>query len=429
VRPGGAVRLTLRGLARHAGRTALLVSGVVVGVSFLVVLLAFVEGMRTALVDRLVGSLPVTHLRVTTRQYGLGVLQFGNPFADLDSAMVRRVEAMPGVERVLPMAALAAPAQMRASVFGQGFVTDTGVFGIEPDVLGEDLPSGSAFARPGAGPVPAAISRDLIDMYNTGFAEANGLPRLNERILLDQDAVLTIGTSSFNPAGLGARVDRVPLRIVAVSGNVPLAGISVPIGVVQDWNRRFGGAESAGKFVSLTVVAEDARAVEPLVRSLEGAGLQVTTGRELAEKVAAIAGYLTLALAVVGGVVLLVAGLGIANALALSVLERRREIGLFRSVGASRGDIRGIFLLEALVLGAAGSAVGLAAALGLERLADAALLAALPESPLVPSTFFVNTWRNFALACSMGVFVSVLAGVSPASRAARLQPAEVLKGG
>jgi putative ABC transport system permease protein len=86
-------------------------------------------------------------------------------------------------------------------------------------------------------------------------------------------------------------------------------------------------------------------------------------------------------------------------------------------------------LLEALLLGAVGSALGLAAAVGLERAADAALLAALPESPFVPSTFFVNTWRNFALACSMGVFVSVLAGVSPASRAARLQPAEVLKGG
>ncbi|HEY7529153.1 MAG TPA: FtsX-like permease family protein [Gemmatimonadota bacterium] len=429
MRPGGAIRLTLRGLARHAGRTALLVSGVVVGVAFLVVLLGFVEGMRTALVDRLVGSLPVTHLRVTTRQYGLGVLQFGNPFADLDSAMVRRVEAMPGVAHVLPMAALAAPAQMRASVFGQGFVTDTGVFGIQPEVLGGDLPQGSDFRRPGAGPIPAAISRELIDMYNTGFAEANGLPKLNDRILLNQDAVLTIGTSSFNPAGLGAQIDRVPLRIVAVSGNVPLAGISVPIGVVQDWNRRFAGSEAAGKFVSMTVVAEDAHAVEPLVRALEGAGLQVTTGRELAEKVAAIARYITLALAVVGGVVLLVAGLGIANALALSVLERRREIGLFRSVGASRGDIRGIFLLEALVLGAAGSALGLAAAVGLERAADAALLGALPESPFVPSTFFVNTWRNFALACSMGVFVSVLAGVSPASRAARLQPAEVLKGG
>jgi ABC-type antimicrobial peptide transport system permease subunit len=429
VRPGGAVRLTLRSLARHAGRTALLVSGVVVGVAFLVVLLGFVEGMRSALVDRLVGSLPVTHLRVTTRQYGLGVLQFGNPFADLDSAMVRRVEAMPGVERVLPTAALAAPAQLRASFFGQGFVTDAGVFGILSGQLGEDLRPGVAFEKPGAGPVPAAISGDLIDMYNTGFAEANGLPKLNERILLDQDGVMTIGTSSFNPAGLGAQVDRVPLRIVAVSGNVPLAGISVPLEVVQSWNARFAGPEAAGTFVSLTVVAEDARAVEPLVRALEGAGLQVSTGRELAEKIAVIARYITLAFAVIGGVVLLVAGLGIANALALSVLERRREIGLFRSVGASRGDIRGIFLLEALILGAVGSVLGLAAALGLERVADAALLGALPESPFVPSTFFVNTWRNFALACSMGVFVSVLAGVSPASRAARLQPAEVLKGG
>ncbi|MFN2432279.1 MAG: ABC transporter permease [Gemmatimonadota bacterium] len=428
MRPGKAVQVSVRSLSRRRGRTALLVSGVVVGVAFLMLLLAFVEGMRTALVDRLVGTLPVTHLQVTSRQYALGALQFDNPFADLDSATVARIEAMPRVESVLPMAALKAPAQLRASFFGQGFVTDAGVYGIERDQLGADLPQGSEFGRRSSGPVPTVISRDLIDMYNTGFAESNDLPKLNERILLNQDAVLTIGSSSFNPAELGTPVDRVPLQIVAASGNVPLAGISVPLDYVREWNRRFAAGEDAARFVSLTVVARDARDVEPLTRELEGAGLQVSSGRETAEKIAAIARYLSLAFGMVGLVILLVAGLGIANALALSVLERQKEIGIFRSVGASRGDIRTVFILEALLLGVAGSLLGIGLALGLEELANRLILDALPESALIPSTFFVNTWRIVGLAFMIGVVVSVLAGVSPASRASRLQPAEVLKG-
>ena len=152
--PVRALRASARSLARHKGRTAMLVSGVVVGVAFLTLLLAFVEGMRSALVDRLVGTLPVTHLQVTSRQYALGALQFDNPFADLDSATVARLEGMERVARVLPMAALQAPAQLRASFFGQGFVTDAGVYGIEADQLGEDLPQGAAFSRRASGPVP-----------------------------------------------------------------------------------------------------------------------------------------------------------------------------------------------------------------------------------------------------------------------------------
>jgi putative ABC transport system permease protein len=429
VSPAKAIGLSVRSLARHRGRTGLLVSGVVVGVAFLLLLLAFVEGMKSALVDRLVGSLPVTHLEVTTREMSFGALQLENPLsADLDSATVARLEVMPGVKRVLPMAVLEAPAQLRASFFGQGFVTDASVFGILPEILGVDLKPGLIFRHGGSGPVPVFISRKIMDMYNTGFADANDLPKLNEQILINQDAVLSIGSSSFRPASIGDEVERIPLQIVGASDNVPLAGISVPIEYVVAWNRQFAGEEAADRFGSLTVVAEDARVVPQLTQQIEGVGFRVNTGRELADKIAAIARYLSLAFGVVGIVILIVAGLGIANALALSVLERQREIGIFRSVGASRGNIRTLFLLEAFLLGLVGSVLGIGLAFGLELVANRLILTSLPASPLVPPSFFVNTWRIVGAAFIIGVVVSVLAGVSPAARAARLQPAEVLKG-
>ncbi|MBA2565708.1 MAG: ABC transporter permease [Gemmatimonadetes bacterium] len=428
MRPGKALAVATRSLARRRGRTAMLVSGVVVGVAFLVLLLGFVEGMRRNLVEKLVGTLPVTHLEVSTRSYGVGALQFDNPFADLDSAAVARIAAMPGVDRVLPMAGLRVAAQLRASFFGRGFATDAAVYGILPDQLGEDLPAGGAFSRRLSGPVPAVVSRKLIDMYNTGFAESNGLPKLNERILVNQDAMLTIGSSSLSPAAFGAPVDHVPLQIVGASDNVPLACISVPIEYVREWNGRLRDEQAAGAYLSAIVVAEDARAVESVARDLEAAGLQVDTGRESAEKIGAIARYLSLAFGLVGVVILFVSGLGIANALALSVLERSREIGVFRAVGASRGNVRTVFLLEALLLGMGGSILGIGTALGLQEVADRLILRSLPDSPLIPATFFVTTWQIMGLALIIGVAVSVLAGVSPALRAARLQPADVLKG-
>lgn len=424
---GNALRLSLRSLGRHRGRTGLLAGGILVGVALLTLLLAFVKGVETAVVDRLVGTLPVTHLQVGARQYAMGAIQFDNPLAKLDSTTAARVRALPGVKDVLPMSALAAAAQLRASFFGQDFVTDAAVFGVTPQLLEGDL-AGRPFERLAAGPVPAFVSRDIVDMYNTGFAGANDLPKLNERILVGQEGALTIGSSSLRPAGLGTPIQRVPIRIVGVSSRVPVAGISVPLAYVQEWNRAFAGEKAAREYVGLTVVAADARAVDQLAKRIEALGLQVNTGRELSEKVAAIARTLSLAFGLVGGAVLLVASLGIANALALSVMERRREIGIYRSVGASRGNVRTLFLLEAFVLGTLGSGAGVLAALGLERLVDGAILKSLPDLSLVPSTFFVNTWQNVGLAFIMGVAVSVLAGVPPASRAARLQPADVLKG-
>ena len=93
-----------------------------------------------------------------------------------DERAVERISAIEGVERVLRMAGLRVPAQLRADFYGQGFVTDTGVFGIERALVDDQLPSGTPFEPGAPGPVPAVISGDLIDMYNTGFAKANDLP-------------------------------------------------------------------------------------------------------------------------------------------------------------------------------------------------------------------------------------------------------------
>ncbi|MCA2216785.1 ABC transporter permease [Jidongwangia harbinensis] len=116
-----------------------------------------------------------------------------------------------------------------------------------------------------------------------------------------------------------------------------------------------------------------------------------------------------------GAVALLVGGIGVANTMVISVLERRAEIGLRRSLGATRGQIRGQFVAESLLLSLLGGAAGVL--LGAAVTAGYAL---------------VQTWPTVVPVWVLGggvaatVLIGALAGLYPAIRAARLPPTEAL---
>jgi putative ABC transport system permease protein len=115
------------------------------------------------------------------------------------------------------------------------------------------------------------------------------------------------------------------------------------------------------------------------------------------------------------GVALLVGGIGVANTMVISVLERRREIGLRRALGANRGQIRAQFLTESVVLSALGGLAGTA----LGTLATVAYATHQHWPPVIPLT-------SVTAGLTGAILIGMLAGVYPSLRAARLTPTEAL---
>jgi ABC-type lipoprotein release transport system permease subunit len=117
-----------------------------------------------------------------------------------------------------------------------------------------------------------------------------------------------------------------------------------------------------------------------------------------------------------GGVALLVGGIGIANVMVISVLERRPEIGLRRALGATRGHIRLQLLSEALLLSALGGFVGVVSG----SLVTAAYSQSRAWTTVVPPAALLG-------GVGMAMVVGMLAGLWPAMRAARMSPTEALR--
>ena len=129
-----------------------------------------------------------------------------------------------------------------------------------------------------------------------------------------------------------------------------------------------------------------------------------------------ILGMLTAALTGIAAISLSVAGIGIMNVMLVSVSERTREIGLLKALGASRGQVLAMFLVEAAIIATAGGVAGL----GVAFIATRAFAVVYPAFPIDPPAWAV------VAALGVSVSVGIVFGALPARRAARLDPVAAL---
>lgn len=177
----------------------------------------------------------------------------------------------------------------------------------------------------------------------------------------------------------------------------------------------------AGRLSLIQVSASGAdRNVEAIARTLESGlpGVEARTQLRLVMAEERLLARLSLLLGLIAGLVLVASGLGVAAAMASSVLERTREIGLMKALGASRSRVAGLFLVEAGAMGLAGGLLGGAAGLLLaQTIAWSVFGGGVPfrVSPAIASV-------------GMGVCVASLGSLIPIRRAASIHPARVLRG-
>jgi len=136
---------------------------------------------------------------------------------------------------------------------------------------------------------------------------------------------------------------------------------------------------------------------------------------------------LDLFLGIFGSLALAVASIGIINTLVMAILERRREIGIMKAIGASDNDVKGLFFAEAGAMGIFGGVLGVALGWTIGRVINLGTNIYLRRQHFPPEQIWSVPWWLVLSAVVFSIIVSLLSGLYPASRAARLDPVQALR--
>ncbi len=166
------------------------------------------------------------------------------------------------------------------------------------------------------------------------------------------------------------------------------------------------------------------QAVEDAIKKM---GFTTFSLLDASESLRSVFRVLDLFLLIFGSLALAVASIGIVNTLVMAILERRREIGIMKAIGASDGDVKKLFFAEAGAMGILGGVAGVTLGWAIGRIINFGTNIYLRREAIAPDNFWSVPWWLVALAILFSFIVSLVSGLYPAGRAAKLDPVQALR--
>jgi len=391
LRPGDLLRLATVGLRTRKLRAALSVLGISIGIASLVAVLAISETSKSDLLAKIEG------LGTNLLTVGPGESLFGEE-ARLPAAAAGRIQLLDGVESAAAVTQVEDATVRRSSYVPAEITGGIVVEAADPELL-RTLEGTTASGRF----VDRATERYPAIVLGAKAAQRLGIPGVEGLVQVYVSGRLFTVVGILEPLPLIPELDSAALIGYPVAARLFDTDRSPSKVYVR---ARQGEAQVRAAAALLPRAADPWRSEE----------VAVSRPSEALEAQAAAEGAFTSLFLGLGAVALLVGGIGIANVMIISVLERRSEVGLRRALGARRRHISAQFLGESLVLGIAGGVVGVLLGVG----ATGAFAAYEGLSLRVPPTAVAG---GLLAACLLGG----LAGLYPAMRAARLTPTEALR--
>ncbi len=423
---GRASWLTLYSLAWHSlihrlARGLLTGLGIAIGVAAMVLLIGLGSGLRSNVVQGVLSLGPLNAINVSPQaanSHSGGFLNpnvVSGPSHPITQKTLDRFSHLPGA---------------RGAYLNATFVAGTTYKGRSTTVALNPLPPVKFWRVSGVLPTTTqghVSGQPLHILLPVSVAQAlvgGTHPRISQ--LLGKTIMLHVETVSgglFSGQGLTGPSHPIDRQSVVVAGFVNSGLGFVPYSTAMTWFKAFSANSHDLRYPGATVLARNLSQVRPLSHHIESMGFSTTTLQQALRSINKSFGLIETGLGAVGGIALVVAGLMIGVVMSMAVLERRREIGILRAIGARRRDISRLFLLEAVSIGLIGGIAGIAIGSGVGYGINSLVIHA---SHVGQGIFTLPLWL-VATGLLFGGGVSIIAGAVPASHASSLNPVDALR--
>ena len=187
------------------------------------------------------------------------------------------------------------------------------------------------------------------------------------------------------------------------------------------------GFNKQPSYSTISVRVKNPKQVEAVEQAVKKLGFNTFSILDATRSLRQFFAVLDLFLGIFGSLALAVASIGIVNTLVMAILERRREIGIMKAIGASDGDVKKLFFAEAGAMGVLGGVVGVALGWAIGHVINLGTNIYLKRQALPPENFWSVPWWLVGAAIIFAFIVSLVSGLYPAARAARLDPVQALR--
>ncbi len=423
------LELAIGNLARARTRLFMTAGGVLVGTTAVILLIALTFGLQKSAEASIGASNQLTQINV----YPPWDVAPDEQAPQLTVETIRQLWAIPGVGAVVPVARLRTGSELIADDYrGWG-----DFIGIDPSMLpylGITAEQGTISLQPGEVLIGSLVGQNFYDPEQSG----------DEWQPVTVDVMKTpLELSVYQMTGMGTRSYDLHVAGVIVSSNGTYDySILMPIKDmlrIQEWAT---GEETDPKtftYDQVTVYAKNREVTVEVMQDIRKLGFYADGMGDYINQLNNFFVSMRLILGGVGGVALLVAAFGVANTMTMAILERTKEIGLMKAIGATNRDVLSVFLIEAGLVGLTGGVSGVGLSLLLRNLINGAVKTSpdpnnggittfLPiDTSQLDGNLIIIPTELLILAIFLATAVGIGAGFYPALRAAKLPPVIALK--
>lgn len=378
-------------------RSVLTIGGMTVGIGAIVFLVSLGFGLQRLITGQITNLEALTVLDVTTGTSAL---------LKIKQETIESFKEIPNVVEVSPSISLSSQASRLGSA------TDVALFGIDPEFIaleGVNVAWGENFSE-SAGK-ETVISNTLVELLGIKNPQNIVGEKISYRIIVPV----------WDEEGNATEETKTELVNVTVKGVIEdeLTVGYVPIELLENYGIL--------NYNLVRIKVTDRAATADVRLAIEQEGLQVDSIADTVGQIDRIFLIFEIIMAGFGLIAMLVASLGAFNTLTVSLLERTREIGIMKALGASRRDVYRIFLAEAFIIGLSGGILGILVGFTLGEIINLAINRLAVQYGGAPVDIFYTPFFLVCLITAVVITISFLTGIYPARRAARLSTLDALR--